>query len=66
VLDMTDLPPELQVLSPREAEDALCIYKHQLARVARGQAPDLGQAHGCTPSGRVLPQLELRANKQHC
>lgn len=49
VLGITDLPAELQALSPREAEDALCIYKHQLAQMAREQVPDLGQIHGCTP-----------------
>jgi hypothetical protein len=29
-IDVPELPLELQVLSAREAEDALCIYKHEL------------------------------------
>jgi hypothetical protein len=41
---MTDLPAELQTLSPREAEDALCIYKHQLAQIARGQSRTLARS----------------------
>lgn len=56
VLDIADLPAELQKLSPREAEDALCIYKHQLAQIVGGRAPDPGQIHGCTPSKQASRQ----------
>jgi hypothetical protein len=32
-LELAELPAELQILSAREAEDALCIYKHELMKV---------------------------------
>lgn len=31
-IDVAELPVELQVLSASEAEDALCIYKHELTK----------------------------------
>ncbi len=34
VLEVSQLPAELRVLSPRELEDVLCIYKHRFVRGA--------------------------------
>jgi hypothetical protein len=52
-VELTALPIELQVLTAREAEDALCIYKHQLAQIAHGDRPDLQSVPDCGPSRRT-------------
>ncbi len=46
-LDMSELPAQLRVLSPREAEDALCIYKSVLQKLADGEAIDLAAIRAC-------------------
>jgi hypothetical protein len=58
-LKMQDLPDDLKVLSAREAEDFLCIYKAELKNTTSGQAERSSAARGCRNSTRQEP-----ANRQ--
>ena len=54
-LDLDDLPIELRILTAREAEDVLCIYKHQLAIAVRGGSTNGPMPAGCEPPVHTVP-----------
>jgi hypothetical protein len=47
---VADLPEELQALPAKHIENLFCIYKDQLAQVARGEEPDFGSPRSCRPA----------------
>lgn len=55
-LDLDDLPIELRILTAREAEDVLCIYKHELAMAARDGSVNGPMPAGCEPPVHRMPR----------
>lgn len=51
-LEMSELPAELTELTPGEVEDALCIYKSVLQKMARGEGIEFDHIAGCGAGAR--------------
>ena len=54
-LDLDELPIDLRILTAREAEDVLCIYKHELAIAVRDGSLNGPMAAGCEPQSHKIP-----------